>query len=161
MRKRSPIALLGVLLGLAFAPVKAGENEVYVRVVQVRGSGTRGEKRAEMDKSLEPFRAHLEEASKHARYVLLGKSVVKRGPYGNAIEFELEKGFRAHATASQAAEKHLKLLLQVDKREGKHDEMVFKATLDMKDGATAVQQIEKALEGADLLLAVTASRDPL
>jgi hypothetical protein len=162
LRASLAFALALLLLGLAWAPAGAGENEVFVRVVQVVGSGARGEKRAEMDKSLEPLRAHLEQASKHAHYALVGKSVAKKGTFGGAVVFELENHLKAAATATPAAEKKIKLVLQVTKqRERKEDEMVLETKLEMKDGATAVPLIEKALGEGDLLLAVTASRDSL
>lgn len=163
MRVRASLILgLSLLAGLALTPAGAGEAEVYVRVVQVMGSGARGDKRAEMDKSLEPFRAHLEQASKHAHYTLLGKSVTRKGTFGSAVAFELENHLKAAATATPADEKKIKLVLQVNKkREHKEDEMVFETKLEMKDGATAVPLIEKALEEGDLLLAVTASRESL
>ena len=161
MRNRSLLAVLALALSCVLAPVDAGDNDVYVRIVQVKATGERKDKRAEMDKALEPFRAHLEEASKHAKYTLLGKSVAKKGAFGSAVSFDLENHYQAVATPTVAAEKHIKLVLKVNKHEEKKDELVFEATLDMKDAATAIQQIDKALEGADLLLAVTASRESL
>jgi len=163
VHRRPVLALVALALGLVLAPVDAGENDVYVRIVQVKGTGKRTRDHGELDKALEPLRAHLEEASKHLRYALLGRSVAKKGTFGNAVRFDLENHFRAVATPTPAADKHMKLVLKVNKHdlEGKKEELVFEATLDMKDGATAIQQIEKALDGADLLLAVTASRDSL
>jgi hypothetical protein len=167
VRNRSLLGVLGLALILALAlssllaPVDAGDNDVYVRIVQVKATGERKDTHAEMDKALEPFRQHLEEASKHAKYSLLGKSVVKKGSFGSAVGFDLENHYKAVATPSVGTEKHIKLVLKVNKHEEKKEELVFEATLDMKDAATAIQQIDKALEGADLLLAVTASRDSL
>jgi hypothetical protein len=143
-------------------PVRAGESELFVRIVQVRGTGSRGDKKAEVDKSLEPLRAHLEQASKHAKYAILGKSTAKKGTAGKAICFDLEHNLRAEATPTAAAEKKIKIVLKVNRRaEKKEDELVFETSFEMKDGATAVHQIDKVAAGADLLLAITASRDSL
>ncbi len=161
VRNRSLLATFAFALSCVLAPVDAGDNDVYVRIVQVKATGERKEKHAEMDKALEPFREHLEEATKHAKYTLLGKSVAKKGAFGSPVGFDLENHYKAVATPSVGTEKHIKLVLKVNKHEEKKDELVFEATLDMKDAATAIQQIDKALEGADLLLAVTASRDSL
>ncbi len=158
------LALVSLLVALA--PVQAGENDVYVRIVQVKATGKRDEskhEKAEMDKALEPLRAHLE-PTKHAKYTLLGKGgIVKKGAWDKALAFDLENHLGADATPSQAAEKKIKLVLKVNKHDEKNkkDELVFETTIEMKDAATAVQQIEKGLEGGDLLLAVTASRDSL
>jgi hypothetical protein len=155
------LAVFAFAVMALLGPVQAGDVELYVRIVQVKGTGARGDKKAEMDKDLEPFRAHLEKASTHAKYTMLGKSASKKGPAGKAIAFELENKLRADATPSAAGEKKIKLVLQVNKKDGKKDELVFETTLEMKDGATVVPRIEKALGADDLLLAITASRDPL
>ena len=161
MRNRSLLAVLALALSCVLAPVDAGDNDVYVRIVQVKATGERKDKHADMDKALEPFREHLEQASKHAKYTLLGKSVAKKGAFGSPVTFDLESHLKAVATPTVGAEKHITLVLKVNKHEEKKEELVSEVTLDMKDAATAIQQIDKALEGADLLLAVTASRDSL
>jgi hypothetical protein len=162
VRDRSRLAVFVCALMALLGPVRAADNELYVRIVQVKGAGTRtGDKKAEMEKALEPLRAHLEQASKHSKYTIVGKSTVKKGAPGKPISFELENKLHAEATPSVAAEKKIKLVLQVNKKDGKKDELVFETTLEMKDAATAVPVIEKALEGGDLLLAITASRDSL
>lgn len=158
-----------LLTAFAFAllcvlgPVQAGDNELYVRIVQVKATGTRARaKKAEMDKALEPFRAHLEQVSDHAHYSMLGKSATKKGVAGKAISFDLENKLRAEATPSTGAEKKVNLALKVSKRDAKKDDdLVFETTLEMKDGATAVPLIEKAIEGGALILAITASRESL
>lgn len=156
------LAAVCCAVALALAPVQAGENELYVRVVQVKATGSRADDaKATVEKSLEPLRAHLEQASKHAHYGLLGKSTTKKNAPGKAITFDLENKLRAEATPSTLGDKKLKLELKVTKRGASKDELVFETTLEMKDGATAVPVLEKAIEGADLLLAITASRDPL
>ncbi len=157
------LAVLTLAALCLLGPVQAGEDELYVRIVQVKGTGSRGDKKAQLDKGLEPLRAHLEQASQHERYSMLGKPATKKGPGGKAISFDLENKLSAEATPTAAADKRIKLVVKVNKREAKkgEDSLVFETTLEMKDGATAVPLIEKALEGGALILAITASRDSL
>jgi hypothetical protein len=162
MPKRSHwFSIVALALLCALRPARAKDDELYVRIVQIKGTGSRGDKKAEMDKALEPLRAHLEKASQHSRYSMLGKPSTRRGASGKAIAFELENRLTAEATPTAAADKRIDLTVKVSRHDGRKDELVFETKLDVKDGATAVPIIEKALEGGALILAITASRDSL
>ncbi len=156
------VSIFALAVLVALGPVQAGDDELFVRIVQVKGTGTREQgKKAEIDKPLEPLRAHLEKASNHSRYSMLGKSSTKKGPAGQPIAFELENKLRAEATPSPGADKKVNLGLKVNRRDGKKDELVFETKLEMRDGATGMPLIENVLDGGALILAITASRDPL
>lgn len=162
------LGFVALATALGLAPVTAADKVLHVRIVQVKASGSRtSDKPADLDKDLEPLRAHLERETRYAKLEFLAKAVQK-GPAGTALAFELKGGFKATATATLEGER-IQLVLLVTKPATKAgekgeqavtEEKVFETTTSLKDTATSVQSIAGGVPGGDLLLAVTASKDP-
>jgi hypothetical protein len=158
------VALVLVALAIpAPARVLAGDESVHVRVVQIKAVGKReAGKPIELDKDLEPLRAHLETSlEKKARASLIKKETHTGAP-GKTLVFELENHHHADAIAS-FVEDRIEVALTISKRDlkTKKDDLLFTTTVRLKDGATLIQSIVNGAETGDLVLAITASRDSL
>jgi hypothetical protein len=139
------------------------DTELSVRVVQVRGAGTCAEgKSPELEESLEPLREHLKQLP-HAKFALLDKAT-KKCALDKATSFDLQNKHHADATVATDKDRSGRLLvtLHVTKTAGDKTEDVLTTVHSIKDGATFLEQISKAADDKDdLILAVTASREPL
>lgn len=167
-RSRALVAgALAAWLACALSPqARAGDDDLNVRIVQIKGTGTRAKgKQAEIDKDLEPLRKHLEQTS-YSKYQLLDKAT-KKGPPAKVIAFELQNKYKAEATVSRDKEKKggfsvtLRVTKTVKKDKEETEEEVSKSTWFLADGATALSVIGKGAGADDLIIAITASKDAL
>jgi hypothetical protein len=164
-RRAAVLVACAVLLAPLLAPAVAADREVHVRVVQIKASGSRAPgKSAELDRDLEPLRAHLEQLPVNfARFEYLAKAE-KHAPVKTALAFQLQGRYRAQATSSYLDDGRIQLVLLVTKLladPAQKPEKVFETTTSLKESATTVQAIAGGVEGGDLLLAVTVSKDAL
>jgi hypothetical protein len=136
-----------------------------VRLVAVRGEGELAEGgEPEIPKQLEAWSEALTQLGM-ARYESISRHV-KRGAPGKLLEFALPLGHRAQIVVTELeAKKELQVRLEIHRPTGKEGAAAWAKVLSSEvkvvDGTLYAVRCEEMLEGAHLLLLVTASGDRL
>jgi hypothetical protein len=167
-RRRNLQVVAAILLSLlALRPLGAGDHEISVRVLKIKGSG-KAEPGAKpvVDDKLSSVKSKLESLPfGHARYDAIPDPEVKRGAAGALLTFDLPHGRQLEVQAKRGTAKnkiglHLRVTRE-DERKKVRAEVVSIDT-EVDDGDAIIQKSDIRLdEGGSLLYAVTASTRPL
>lgn len=168
MRKTRNLQLgLGLAL-LLLRPLGAGDPEISVRVLKIKGTGKAAPgAKPTVDDKLSSVKSKLESLPLgHAAYKAIDDPETKRAAAGALLSFELPHGRRLEVRAKPAKAKdkielHLRVTREGDNGKKERVEVVAIET-QVDDGDAIIQKSDIRLdEGGSLLYALTASSRPL
>jgi hypothetical protein len=165
--RRNLQVVCAILLSLlALRPLGAGDHEISVRVLKIKGSG-KAEPGAKpvVDDKLSSVKSKLESLPfGHARYDAIPDPEVKRGAAGALLTFDLPHGRQLEVQAKRGTSNKIELHLRVTREDERKKVRAEVVSIDTQvdDGDAIIQKSDIRLdEGGSLLYAVTASTRPL
>ena len=157
LRPLCAVAILALTCSTTFAQES---SEVSVRLVSVRGEGVLADgAEPQVPAALEEFRKALTQRGMQ-RYAAVSRTT-RRAPPGQLLDFPLPLGHRAQVVVRRDAGDKLQVRLEVHKPTGKENgpawATVLTSEVKVLDGVLYAVRVEEMLEGAHLLILVSAS----